>query len=205
MQFSIGHVLAALDSTILNPWLTQLVPLLLHFRTDNKLVIRPSGGTIPYRIQTPLPPALYRALALFGVGFILRVNRYLSSRALNNGVESSFDPEKEIVLITGAAGGIGAKTAQMIAAKGARVVVIDVIPLTFDKRKIDTCSLTIQADLSSAANMHYYKCDITDFEALKEVAATIKKEVGAPTCVVANAGVLRAKTILGASQRDIEL
>ncbi|KPM41078.1 hypothetical protein AK830_g5448 [Neonectria ditissima] len=38
-----------------------------------------------------------------------------------------------------------------------------------------------------------------------EVAANIKREVGAPTVIVANAGVVRGKPMLDASQQDVEL
>lgn len=136
MQFSIGHVLAALDKTLLNPFLSALVPLYLHFFTENKLIFTPSSGILPYSLQTPLPPILYKALVLFGLGFTLRVNRFLSARALNNGVTAKFDWKKEIVVVTGASGGIGAEAAKMIAARGTKVVVVDVIPLTYEKRTI---------------------------------------------------------------------
>jgi phosphoglycerate dehydrogenase-like enzyme len=71
---------------------------------------------------------------LLAAGVILRINRSLSRRALNNGVGAKFDWDKEIVLVTGGAGGIGAEAAQRFAARGSKVIVLDVLPLTYPKR-----------------------------------------------------------------------
>lgn len=47
-----------------------------------------------------------------------------------------------------------------------------------------------------APHVHYYKCDITSPATIHEVAERIRKEVGAPTVLINNAGVARGKTIL---------
>jgi all-trans-retinol dehydrogenase (NAD+) len=64
-----------------------------------------------------------------------KLNRYLSYRAMNNGVSASFDWSKEIVLVTGGSNGIGAACAQQLASGGTRVVVLDVLPLSYDARE----------------------------------------------------------------------
>jgi all-trans-retinol dehydrogenase (NAD+) len=56
-----------------------------------------------------------------------------------------------------------------------------------------------------ASNVYYYKCDITDTQELRECATKIRKDLGAPTIVVANAGIVRGETLLDASERDIRL
>jgi all-trans-retinol dehydrogenase (NAD+) len=53
--------------------------------------------------------------------------------------------------------------------------------------------------------MHYYRCDLTDFDELQSIAAHIRKDVGEPTIAIANAGICRGKPILTASKKDIEL
>ena len=57
----------------------------------------------------------------------------------NNWVDDKYDWQKEIVLITGGAGGIGGQVVKLLAEKGIKVVVLDVIPMSFE---ISTLSLT---------------------------------------------------------------
>lgn len=64
-----------------------------------------------------------------------QINRYLNSRALNNGVQAIFDWKKEIVLVTGGSDGIGAATVLKLAERGTAVIVLDIRPLKYDARK----------------------------------------------------------------------
>ncbi|EWG38502.1 hypothetical protein FVEG_01703 [Fusarium verticillioides 7600] len=131
-----------------------------------------------------IPISLVSAL---GLGYL--ANKTLVSRALNHGTKAYFDWNKEIVLVTGGSGGIGGETVQQLASKGIRVVVLDVLPLTY----------------KAPSNVYYYKCDLTNYEQLQEVAGRVRREVGEPTVVVANAGVCRGKPLLKATKQDINL
>lgn len=63
---------------------------------------------------------------------LLWVNDYLSTKSRNNWtIDDAWDWEKELVVVTGGSGGIGAGVAQRLAAMGARVVVVDIISLTY--------------------------------------------------------------------------
>ena len=53
---------------------------------------------------------------------------------LNNWTTDKYEWDKEIVLITGGAGGIGGGIVRLLAEKGIKVVVLDVIPMTFETR-----------------------------------------------------------------------
>jgi all-trans-retinol dehydrogenase (NAD+) len=53
---------------------------------------------------------------------------------LNNWTTDTYDWDKEIVLITGGAGGIGGNVVKLLAEKGTKIVVMDVIPMTFEAR-----------------------------------------------------------------------
>jgi NADPH:quinone reductase-like Zn-dependent oxidoreductase len=63
------------------------------------------------------------------------VSGYLDTGALNNWSKDVYDWDKEIVLITGGAGGIGGHIVRLLVERGIKVVVMDVIPMTFDTRR----------------------------------------------------------------------
>jgi NAD(P)-dependent dehydrogenase (short-subunit alcohol dehydrogenase family) len=190
MQFSLGHVLELLDK-ILNPIVALQIPSVLHYFTTSKFVLlrRSDHKFLPFRLQLPLDPVLAASLAPFLYGLLLRLNRRLSRRALNNKTKATFNWDKEIVVVTGGSGGIGATIVQQLASRGTKVIVLDIIPLTF----------------KAPTSVSYYKCDITNYENVVAVAAEVRKNVGDPTVVVANAGINRNKAILAASQKDVEL
>jgi phosphoglycerate dehydrogenase-like enzyme len=78
---------------------------------------------------TYLKPVQYIAVARV----LLWVNDYLSAKSRNNWTtDNTWDWRKELVVVTGGSGGIGAGVAQRLAAMGARVVVVDIIPLTYN-------------------------------------------------------------------------
>lgn len=54
-----------------------------------------------------------------------------------------YDWKKEIVLITGGAGGIGGHVVRLLEERGVKVVVLDVIPMTFETCKHLLSSITL--------------------------------------------------------------
>jgi all-trans-retinol dehydrogenase (NAD+) len=97
MRFSIGDVLALLDKTLLNPLVAAVSLLSLHLFTNNKFVLTHVDSWLPYRVQ--IPPSLRNAVLLVGVGLLLRINRFMSRRALNNGAKAHFDWDREIIVL----------------------------------------------------------------------------------------------------------
>ena len=85
----------------------------------------------------------------------------------------------EVVFITGAARGIGAGTAQALAARGARLILVDV-----DAAPLEEITAEIGEDrvLSLA-------CDVCDLEAMESAAAAGIERFGGIDLVLANAGV----------------
>jgi len=81
------------------------------------------------------PKAFSRVKTLFYLGVARWLSNYYSRGALNNWTSDRYDWDKEIVLVTGGADGIGGHIVQFLAEKGIKVVVLDLQPLTYDARK----------------------------------------------------------------------
>lgn len=120
---------------------------------------------------------------------VIRFNAFLNRKALNNGVSDDYDFGKEIVVVTGGAGGIGGEVVKQLSSKGTRIAVLDVIPMSYPKPK----------------NVEYYKCDLTKPEELKAAAEKIRAKWGSPTILCAIAGIVRAKPLLELEKRDLDL
>jgi all-trans-retinol dehydrogenase (NAD+) len=111
--------------TALNPAFTLLFLLLARYtKRGSDLSILHS--TAYSRIKT-----------LFYFGLVRLVSGYFDQKVLDNWTSDEYDwSEKgEIILITGGAGGIGGNVVKLLAERGTRVVVLDVIPMTFEARK----------------------------------------------------------------------
>nr|XP_036580585.1 dehydrogenase reductase sdr family member 8 [Colletotrichum truncatum]KAF6788580.1 dehydrogenase reductase sdr family member 8 [Colletotrichum truncatum] len=161
--------------TALNPAL--VLPLLLLARFTKK------GGDLAILH----PTAFSRLKKLAWLSVLRAANRWLSTRSLNNWVSDRYDWSKEIVLVTGGAGGIGGHMVRLFAERGITVVVLDIQDMTF----------------TAGANVHYFKCDLTSTEKLASVARDIRARVGHPTVLINNAGVARGKTVLDATEHDV--
>lgn len=127
MPWSLGDLLLLLDRTALNPLLTGIsIGVALYLEPPQAL----NFAEVTSRISSS--SSLLRIITIFAFGLVVRLNRILSRKALNNGVLATFDWTKEIIVVTGGSSGIGAATARRLATKGSKVVVLDVLPLTFE-------------------------------------------------------------------------
>jgi all-trans-retinol dehydrogenase (NAD+) len=164
-----------IKQTLFNPAVTLPLLLLARYTKQGEIfaILHP---TILKRVRT----LLYLGLARW-------INNYLSRRALNNWVTDTYNWEKEIVVITGGAGGIGGHVVRLLAEHKMTVVVLDIIPMTFE----------------TPSNVHYYKCDITSTSAIQSTASQIRKAHGDPTILINNAGVARGRSILDSTEKDI--
>lgn len=117
--FRADTVLKIIRNTALNPKL--LLPLLLLVKYTKK-----------GQDWAILHPKAYSCLKnLLAFGLLRWINSYFSRGVLNNWVDDKYDWSKEIVVVTGGAGGIGGQVVQLLAERGIKVVVLDIQPLTY--------------------------------------------------------------------------
>lgn len=91
----------------------------------------------------------------------------------------------KVAIITGAAQGMGAATARLFVAAGAKVALADVC---------DEAGRALAAELGEDAS--YYHLDVTSADDWCERVRSIESELGAVDVLVNNAGVLMFKTLL---------
>ncbi len=96
--------------------------------------------------------------------------------------------EGKVVAVTGGAHGIGRASALRFASEGAQVAVVDVR---------DEEGEAVAAECSSAGRQgRYYHCDVTDPGGVAEAVQAIATDSGTIDVLHANAGRLRAGTVL---------
>ncbi len=94
------------------------------------------------------------------------------------------DLNNNVAVITGAASGMGAAAARLLAEHGARVVLIDQNEMTVN---------TLATELGGLA----FACDVSDANAVSEIAVAIKQQYGAARIAINCAGIAPAKRIVG--------
>jgi NAD(P)-dependent dehydrogenase (short-subunit alcohol dehydrogenase family) len=94
---------------------------------------------------------------------------------------------EQIVVVTGGASGIGELLANTLAVRNVNVVVLDVNPIVTENY-----------------NVTYYKCDVSKWEEVEAISKQIVEEIGHPTVLVNNAGVVQGKLLLDLKPEDIK-
>ncbi|KAH7163027.1 hypothetical protein B0J13DRAFT_27060 [Dactylonectria estremocensis] len=173
--FCADVVVRLIRQTALNP--AFLLPLVLLARFTKK------GEDL----SIIHPTAAGRLKTLLWLSIARWVNNWVSEKVCNNWVSDTYDWSKEIVLVTGGAGGIGGQIVKLLEEHGVTVVVLDIQPMSF----------------TVSSNVHHFECDIRSPEKLEAVAKKIRSQVGHPTVIINNAGVARGKTVLDAQPSDI--
>src|SRR5258708_19184363 len=102
--------------------------------------------------------------------------------------------EQRVAVVTGAARGIGAATAVRLAAEGRAVAVLDL-----DE---STCKDTVETITAAGGKAIAVGCDVSDEAQVEAAVARIAEELGAPTILVNNAGVLRDNLLFKMSAAD---
>ncbi|KAI0254760.1 retinal short-chain dehydrogenase/reductase [Lactifluus subvellereus] len=172
-SFDIDLIVKVLSHTAFSPFFLFLLPVFFVFHGH----------------QLDDPPVLISSVYWVFVSSFWLLKWY--SRLYRNQGSFLFGPGavdwgEQIVLITGGASGIGELLANTLAVRNVTVVVLDIKPIVTENY-----------------NINYYKCDITNWEEVEAVARTVIEEVGHPTVLVNNAGVVQGKLILDLSPEDV--
>lgn len=101
----------------------------------------------------------------------------------------SFEPLRDIVVVTGGTSGLGKEVVQQFVDKGARVAVLDIC---------------VPGPESAVPLARYYKCDVSNTSDIIECHKLIRHDLGRATVLVNNAGITAGKTVLQLGFDDIE-
>ncbi|MFF7198382.1 3-oxoacyl-ACP reductase FabG [Streptomyces sp. NPDC008079] len=102
--------------------------------------------------------------------------------------------EQRVAIVTGAARGIGAATAVRLAAEGRAVAVLDL-----DE---SACKDTVETITAAGGRAIAVGADVSDEAQVEAAVAKVVQELGAPTILVNNAGVLRDNLLFKMSASD---
>jgi NAD(P)-dependent dehydrogenase (short-subunit alcohol dehydrogenase family) len=98
----------------------------------------------------------------------------------------SKDLRGQVAVVTGAARGVGAELARVLAARGARVALVGLEP-----KELEAVAAGI-----GGPDAAWWEADVTDLAAMREVAAEVVERFGRVDVVVANAGIAIGGTFL---------
>ncbi|KAF2849858.1 NAD(P)-binding protein [Plenodomus tracheiphilus IPT5] len=106
------------------------------------------------------------------------------------GAPREVDLAEEVIVITGGVEGLGGLLAETYGMRSANIAVLDI-------KEVDQ-------DESEDKGVVYYKCDISDAKQVEAAAAKIVEDLGAPTILINNAGIVHTKSILDTTAEDVE-
>ncbi|KAJ1940975.1 hypothetical protein EC988_006881, partial [Linderina pennispora] len=164
-------------------------PLGLNFDT--------AVGVLDVLFTSPLSMALIAAHAyLWGMLSSYVFLLYLWAFLLRNlyvwltepsGPQQKVQWEKQVVVVTGGSHGVGCSLLKRLSLTGARIANLDVSSMAGD-----------------LPNVFFYQCDLSDTEQITKTVQRISDDLGVPTMLVNNAGVVCAKLIHEMTEAEMQ-
>ncbi|KAJ9667631.1 hypothetical protein H2201_002166 [Coniosporium apollinis] len=130
-------------------------------------------------------PSMILAIAWAVIITIYTILAYIDRRVAY-GLPREVDLEEEVIVITGGASGLGALIAEVYGLRGASVAVLDVKEPEGEVNGVD-----------------FYKCDVGDCGQVERAAKQIERDLGTPTILINNAGIMHGKPLLQLSPAEI--
>ncbi|MCJ1284628.1 hypothetical protein MMC26_003962 [Xylographa opegraphella] len=174
------------------PWYSDL-SIDLFVKILNRSIFHPFvASLIPLclrAVEVPYSAASFQYSVYYAIFIcILHVLAPISER-IAYGPSRKVDLEDEIIVITGGASGLGRCIAEIYALRGATVAVLDIRG---------------KESANAIEDVSYYRCDVGDAAAVADVWAQITTELGLPTILINNAGIVHGKRTLDLSAEDVE-
>ncbi|TGZ84180.1 NAD(P)-binding protein [Ascodesmis nigricans] len=158
-QFNLDLLTRVLHTTLLHPIIPFFLPLAFL-----ALSHRPTSPPVVTSFFTAVLIFLYNNLSL-----------YLSHPS---GSARRFNPNTDVILITGGARGLGLLIASIYGIRGVSVAVLDILP-----------------PKDEYPGVLFIQCDITNLNALEKARKQVEEELGAVTVLISNAAVLDGRRI----------
>ncbi|KAK8861319.1 hypothetical protein IAR55_002138 [Kwoniella newhampshirensis] len=172
-SLSLDDVIAFVDGYIVSILFYVIVPILAFPRSDEYR---------PYISYFATCTVLVYLIRLWNYPDRIPASQYFRLHAA-----PELNWEEQIVLITGGGSGIGALLAETLASRNVPVVV-----LTKDEPNSEV-----------DGEIHPYICDVSDYQQVESIADRVREEVGDPTIIVNNAGVVKGKLLLDLTEEDV--
>ncbi|PCH40811.1 retinal short-chain dehydrogenase/reductase [Wolfiporia cocos MD-104 SS10] len=170
----IDLVVKVVMNTILSPFFTFFIPVFYYFQG------------MPWNNPVLLGSSAY-VVGISAFWFLKWYSRLYRNQGSLLFSPPPFDWGEQIIVITGGSSGIGELIANTCAVRNVTVVVLDVNPIVTENY-----------------NINYYKCDVSRWEEVEAVSKKIIEEIGQPTVLINNAGVVQGKRLLDLSPADVQ-
>ncbi|KAI9846654.1 MAG: hypothetical protein M1837_003709 [Sclerophora amabilis] len=139
--------------------------------------------------ETPYTHTSMRVTIFYAICISLFSLLSLVNQRIANGKPREVDLTKEVIVITGGASGLGLLIAEVYGMRGASVAVLDVKDMDSE---------------GEVRGVEYYNCDVGNRLEVEKAAKEIENDLGTPTILINNAGIVNGKRLLELSPQQIE-